>query len=242
MLSVSEVFYSIQGEGKTIGQPAVFVRLSGCNLMCGGQGTQKDGELHDGATWRCDSIEVWMKGTNTQYEDVLPEDCYRAVQQGANVIITGGEPLIQQMRIVVFIEYLKTINKDVSIEIETNGTKMPDPELIRRNPDILFNCSPKLANSGMPKNRRLKPEVLQEINKHNSIFKFVVSDFDDVMEIMDDYVSLDLDQKKFYIMPSGENQELLEQSRPACAEICKIYGWNLTTRLHIDIWNQKTGV
>ena len=41
-LAISEVFYSIQGEGKTMGIPAVFVRLAGCNLMCGGMGTQFD--------------------------------------------------------------------------------------------------------------------------------------------------------------------------------------------------------
>ena len=52
-LSISEVFYSIQGEGKTVGIPSVFVRLAGCNLMCGGMGTQFDGELHNGAEFRC---------------------------------------------------------------------------------------------------------------------------------------------------------------------------------------------
>ena len=61
-LIVSEYFYSIQGEGKTMGVPSVFIRLTACNLMCGGRGTEKDFKLHNGATWRCDSIEVWRKG------------------------------------------------------------------------------------------------------------------------------------------------------------------------------------
>ena len=39
-LAISEIFFSIQGEGKTVGIPSVFVRLGGCNLICGGEGTQ----------------------------------------------------------------------------------------------------------------------------------------------------------------------------------------------------------
>ena len=83
-LAVSEVFYSIQGEGPTTGYPAVFVRLGGCNLMCGGEGTQKDKELHDGATWRCDTIEVWMKSRAKEFKDILPINCIEAIKQGAN--------------------------------------------------------------------------------------------------------------------------------------------------------------
>jgi hypothetical protein len=74
-LAISEVFYSIQGEGITTGTPSVFVRLGGCNLMCGGMGTQFDNELHNGASWRCDTIEVWMKAQSKQYHECLCEFC-----------------------------------------------------------------------------------------------------------------------------------------------------------------------
>ena len=57
-LAISEIFFSIQGEGKTVGIPSVFVRLGGCNLICGGEGTQNDKKLHNNAKWRCDTIEI----------------------------------------------------------------------------------------------------------------------------------------------------------------------------------------
>jgi 7-carboxy-7-deazaguanine synthase len=95
-LAVSEVFYSIQGEGKTVGIPSVFVRLGGCNLMCGGMGTQFDGELHNGAEFRCDTVEVWMKATSKELHEILPQDCVEAIRNGAHVILTGGEPTMQQ--------------------------------------------------------------------------------------------------------------------------------------------------
>lgn len=240
MLSVSEVFYSIQGEGATIGRPAVFVRLSGCNLMCGGNGTQRDKQLHNGATWRCDTVEVWMNGTKKHYHEILGDEEVEAIRGGANLIITGGEPMLYQKEVSEFIQYVKlNINKDVFVEIETNGTKKIITELITQSP--FFNCSPKLSNSGMSKDRRYKPEVIKQLNYLRGIFKFVVSTQDDVIEILEDYAPL-IDKDKVWIMPSGENQHLLSLSKPACTEIVKKHKWKMTTRLHIDIWNQKTGV
>ena len=70
-LRISESFYSIQGEGVTSGYPAYFIRLQGCNLMCGG----KDGSLmkEGKATWWCDTEYVWRKGKKTDIE-VLIDD------------------------------------------------------------------------------------------------------------------------------------------------------------------------
>ncbi len=181
-LAVSEVFYSIQGEGKTTGFPAVFVRLAGCNLMCGGKGTEKDGKLHDGATWRCDSIEVWIKGKSKPYAEILPIECQEAIRNGANVIITGGEPMLQQKNIEGFIQYIvEQINDFPFIEIETNGTIMPNNDML--NLVDQWNVSPKLANSGMPLEDRINEEVLTKLSKYNTQFKFVVSSRQDWEEI-----------------------------------------------------------
>ena len=72
-------------------------------------------------------------------------------------------------------------------------------------------------------------------------FKFVVSNEKDYNEIMEDYYEL-VDRNKIYLMPAGENQELLNETKEYVAELCKQEYFKFTTRLHIEIWNQKTGV
>ena len=239
-LSVSEVFYSIQGEGKTVGIPSVFVRLGGCNLMCGGMGTQFDGELHNGAEWRCDTVEVWMNATAKEVQDVLPEDCIQAIKNGAHIILTGGEPTMQQAGLEEFIRYVKhNINPNAYFEVETNGTVMPTVFMFEQI--HLWNCSPKLTNSGMDTSMTYKPDVIQALNRKNTIFKFVVNSEKDWKEIQELYLH-NVDREKVYLMPSGENQELLNQNKLNVVELAKENYLNFTTRLHIEIWDKKTGV
>lgn len=239
-LSISEVFYSVQGEGMTVGVPSVFVRLAGCNLMCGGMGTQFDGELHNGAEFRCDTVEVWMKGRSMEVDKILDEECEEAIRNDAHIIITGGEPTMQQAGVESFIKYIKdNLNKNAFFEIETNGTILPNEYLLHNI--NLFNCSPKLANSGNDKSSTYKPDVIKTLNKYNTIFKFVVNDDRQWKEIQEDYIEL-VDRKKVYLMPAGENQELLNINKQKVVELAKDNFLNFTSRLHIEIWNKKTGV
>tara|TARA_R110000803_G_scaffold35719_2_gene77105 strand:+ start:869 stop:1597 length:729 start_codon:yes stop_codon:yes gene_type:complete len=239
-LAVSEVFYSIQGEGKTTGVPSVFVRLGGCNLMCGGMGTQFDGELHNGAEWRCDTVEVWMKAQSKEFKDVLPQDCIEAIKNNAHIILTGGEPMMQQSGLEQFIKYIKeNINPKPYFEVETNGTVMPNEFLLSEI--HLWNCSPKLRNSGMDNSMTFKSDVIEELNKKNTIFKFVVNSEKEWGEIEKDYLPI-IDRQKVYLMPAGENQELLNENKLRIVELAKEKYLNFTTRLHIELWNKKTGV
>jgi 7-carboxy-7-deazaguanine synthase len=77
MLTVNEIFYSIQGESTRAGRPCVFVRLTACDLRC---------------SW-CDTEYAFHEGQKRSLEDVLAEvnryDC-------PLVEITGGEPLLQE--------------------------------------------------------------------------------------------------------------------------------------------------
>jgi len=237
-LAISEVFYSIQGEGMTVGYPSVFVRLGGCNLMCGGMGTQNDGELHN-ATWRCDTIEVWMKSQSKDVSDVLNDECINALKKGSHLIITGGEPLMQQEGMIDFIQHIDKTIPNVYIEIETNGTIEPANFLQRRINQ--WNCSPKLANSGNSKYIYFNQNVIEVVNKLHTQFKFVVSSEEDWQEIQVTYLK-HIDKDKVWLMPSGENQSLLNQTKGLVADICKREYLKFTSRLHIEIWDKKTGV
>lgn len=238
-LAISEVFYSIQGEGSTTGYPAVFVRLGGCNLMCGGKGTQIDGKLHNAATWRCDTIEVWMKSKAKAFEDILDVECSVALQCGANLIITGGEPLMQQGNVYEFIKWVKDKIPTCYVEIETNGTILPSDDMLRVVDQ--WNCSPKLSNSGMEYSDLLKEDVLFTLNKYNTIFKFVITNYEDFKEVESNYMKY-INKNKIWLMPSGSSKKELSKSKKVVADICKGNLIKFTNRLHIDIWNKKTGV
>ena len=239
-LPLSECFYSLQGEGITTGYPSVFLRLAGCNLICGGQGTQFDGELHNGATWRCDTIEVWMKATLTPFDEVLNDECTDALRNGAHLIVTGGEPLMQDGKVKHFIKYVReNFNPDCYVEIETNGTISPTSELIQEVNQ--WNCSPKLSNSGNDYQVRYRKETLKLLNTLNTQFKFVITTNDDYNEVVEYYRDI-IDHDKIWLMPSGENQDLLNESKQVVAELAKKHYHKLTNRLHIEIWNKKTGV
>lgn len=240
-LPVAERFYSIQGEGKTMGVPAVFCRFSGCTLMCGGQGTQFDGELHNGATWRCDTIETWMQGTLTPLSEILGDTEVEAIKNGAHLVLTGGEPLMHSAKLVEFIEYIKVnINSDVFVEVETSGTVAPSIELI----DLVdqWNCSPKLSNSGNDKNVRFKPEVITLISSlPNTQFKFVINRLEDLSEIKRDYMPL-IKAGQIWLMPAASDREELFLNSEVVSHYAMEYYWRFSSRLQVVNWDKTVGV
>jgi len=237
-----------------MGKPSVFLRLQGCNLMCGGNGTERDKELHDGATWRCDTIEVWLKGDGydpQSYAMDVVDNYYGEFHGGSQLVITGGEPLMQQSQLIPFINILRRQgqsqagNPHIRIEVETNGTV----ELENNFTGLIdqFNVSPKLANSGMPERRRIKDEPLTQLaalsHLGQSIFKFVITHEDDVEEMFRDYIDpFSISIPKVYLMPGCSTREEFERNGPLVAELCKEFGFQFSSRLQINLWNQTTGV
>jgi len=249
-IKVSEHFHSIQGEGRTAGSQAVFLRLQSCNLLCGGKGTVKDGELHDGASWRCDTIETWLKGnTYTVHEAVglLASKYGTMLKNGSHLIITGGEPLLQQESIVSLLYDWSKHTVDIkiqSIEVETNGTIVPDVETYKLVD--LFNVSPKLANSGMPAKKRINDKAMrtfEELSRNGkAIFKFVVFDEQDLKEVRWYQDTFNLRSEHIYLMPACADIKQWQQKSAEVVEMSKNYGYNFSPRLQVAIWNKTVGV
>ncbi len=77
MLTINEIFYSIQGESSHAGRPCVFVRLTACDLRC---------------TW-CDSPYAFHEGGKMSLDDIVAE----VTRHGCDLVeMTGGEPLLQK--------------------------------------------------------------------------------------------------------------------------------------------------
>ena len=257
-LNIAEDFYSVQGEGHTSGVPAYFIRLKACNLMCGGT----DGSLvkSGDATWWCDTEYVWKKGLEKPFDYLVDrwkqENILDWVQWGrVNLIWTGGEPTIpkNQHAIINFLNWLEQKFNDeaeendgythnIQNEIETNGTIFIEDELMEKLTQI--NCSVKLANSGMSKERRIREEALFRITQHpNHWFKFVVSTEDCIKEIEKDFIEpFNICPCKVILMPGLDKQADYHERTKFCMEAGKKYGYRALTRLHVSAWDQTTGV
>jgi len=143
-LSDDKVFYTVEGEGEYVGWPSVFMRLSMCNLTC--QGFASEDSPHG-----CDSYVSWSIKNKLTFEELktlLEEDGYKDnMDNGAIWKITGGEPLVQQSRLLKFISYVDVEWGYVPrIDFETNATIQPNEEWLRYG--ATFTTSPKLSNNG----------------------------------------------------------------------------------------------
>jgi 7-carboxy-7-deazaguanine synthase len=227
---LSEVFYSIQGEGKLAGIPSVFVRTSGCNLRCVWCDTPY-------ASWR-------PEGTVASPEEVLGRMGGFASR---HAVITGGEPLIQQ-DIEDFCRMLKAAHFHVTVE--TAGT------IFKPLQANLLSISPKLSNSTpdpgtdatisrQHEQMRLQPAVLQQwIDLGTEVqFKFVVQEEADVAEIhtlLDDLHGWR--KEDILLMPEGRSPEALAEREAWIVEICKRESFRYCPRLHVHIWGDQRGV
>ncbi len=118
---VKELLYTLQGEGARAGRPAVFCRLSGCNLWSGREG--------DRATAICQFCDTDFVGTNGlrggKYETAasLADSIEKAwtgrpVSRNRYVVCTGGEPLLQLDAALI----QELHSRDFEVAVETNGT------------------------------------------------------------------------------------------------------------------------
>jgi len=217
-MKMSAVFGpTIQGEGKSLGLEVMFIRLSMCNLHC---------------VW-CDTPYTWNWKQFDKSKEIIEMSINEIVEQLQKsevkaVVISGGEPFLQQKELITLIHTLKLLG--YWVEIETNGTIVPTSEFVRLIDQI--NCSPKLANSGDPFNLRIKEKALQVlVQSGKANFKFVVSTDDDIQEIVQ--LVRTHKMQEVYLMPEGITKEALQQKEQQVKTLCQVHGFHFTQRLHI---------
>lgn len=127
-------------------------------------------------------------------------------------------------------------------EIETNGTFYIEDSLFKILGQI--NCSPKLANSGMDRKRRIKPEGIQRIMEHSNYqFKFVISTEEDIQEIFNDFViPFNIPLKNVVCMPGLDDQADFHERTQFVLEMAKKHKFRGLTRLHISAWDKTLNV
>jgi 7-cyano-7-deazaguanosine (preQ0) biosynthesis protein QueE len=229
-LVVSEVFGpTFQGEGPTLGRRAAFVRLGRCNLDCSWCDTPY--------TWDWDRYDPAVELSRRSVDEVVADVEGRGVDR---VVVTGGEPLLQQRRLVPFLE--AAAERGWAVEVETNGTVVPSPEVASRVER--FTVSPKLANSGVDPARAIDPDALRAfaaLPPGRAAFKFVVAAEGDLDEVAAVVEAHGIDPATVFVMPEGTTPEVVVGTARAVAHAVTERGWHLTTRLHVLLWGDERG-
>jgi organic radical activating enzyme len=157
------------------------------------------------------------------------------------VVITGGEPLLQETELLETIRHILHEMPDCLFEVETNGTRIPHPDFEAAIHQ--FNVSPKLANACMPESLRLHPAALEFFAASpKSWFKFVVARPADLVEIQSLRSRFSISPDRILLMPEGRTAADLDRTGPQLAATCRDLGFRFSDRLHIRLWGDRRGV
>ena len=234
-----EIFKSIQGEGVKCGALSLFVRFSECNLFCSWCDTPYTWRWNNSHPHDDDNVfnrkEAQIKLTIEQLTSLIRREKIN------RIIFTGGEPLLQQKRIILVMRNLQNRNngKFFEFEFETNGTVKPTNEILSEA--SLFVVSPKLTNSGIEMSKTILHALDIFTKTPKAIFKFVVSSKKDFLEIRQIQQRYNIASKKIWIMPCGRtSKKVLKTAREIVNQIIE-YEYNYSPRLHIDLFGDKQG-
>ena len=231
-IKVTEIFYSVQGEGINAGMPSVFVRLFGCNLSC---------------SW-CDTKYAWHRDfarfDKMSARQIAEQICHYGGTLGKNIVFTGGEPALHQPAIRAIRAELLARRDHFSLssgdqftfELETNGSRRIEDDFWN-----VINISPKLQNAEQTPYEILAHCVPRE-HHHKTWWKFVVEherDMDDILALVKDH---NIAPDRVLLMPQAQTRKELIAASPLVIELCKQYGFRFSPRLQVFVYCDKAGV
>ena len=223
-----EIFHSVQGEGVNAGKPAVFLRLALCNLACVWCDTRY--------TWDWEHFDEGREVVTISVDEA--DDSIRRYRC-RNLVVTGGEPLVQQRLLTPLLERVK--DGGYWIELETNGTIAPQRKLLAIVDH--WSVSPKLENSGNTLPARENSRALRLFRDLPSAhFKYVLEKPDDLAEIRALLAKYELPADRIVLMPQAQDRDTLLDRSLWLVDICKREGYLFSTRLQILLWGNRRGV
>lgn len=250
MLEVNEIFGpTIQGEGKLVGTPSIFIRFSRCNMRCEGFNVEYktlDGQIKKS----CDTYYAVDPTFKNQWERLDTKNIIKKVSNlepksyKIDIVITGGEPLLNWKN-KEFQELLKYyVQNGYQVTIETNASMDIDfKEEYQKK--ILFSMSVKLSNSKEPLKKRVNIKTLTNIlnNTKNSYLKFVLDETflntakEEIYSIINQ-----IPKTEIYLMPMGETTKQINKNCQSIIAMAIQNGFKYCDRLHIRVWDNKRGV
>lgn len=220
MLTITHCYGpDLRGEGPSTGQPALFVQMAGADAshpardtLMGRFGSRFDPTGHH-RRFPIEELVEWAVGSSTRL-----------------VVVTGGEPLAQQDKLMVLVSALARFGQRV--EIETNATVAPTAELVAAT--HLFVVAPRLSSydGDTDVEERIHPAVLEAfVSCERAVFTFVVAGPFDLDEIST------LEQRfslyPVWVTPAGSTPEQVLTTMSWLADAIIDRGWHLSGRLRV---------
>jgi organic radical activating enzyme len=249
MIYLVETFYSIQGEGKFIGSPSIFVRLGGCNLSCKGFGVKNTSPIDNSTIIGCDSIRaVNRKHYSHLWEPI--EDTSALIEKinyhqkdlpfRPDIIFTGGEPLIYFENKILLDTISHFHKKGHRITFETNATIEINFKKYPIYKEVIFAMSVKLNNSKEEKSNRFNKNAINNILNYtnSSFFKFVLNKNDIITSEINEILKY-FNNVSVYCMPMSGSKTDLEANSQEIVQFCLKHGYIYSDRLHIRLWDNE---
>lgn len=216
-LRIAETFRSLQGEGPSVGTPAHFLRLQGCDVGC---------------RW-CDTKYTWdaSAGRASTIGEAFAE--LHALGEAPLLVVTGGEPLAHPgvERVLQ-----AAVGRWSRVEVETSGLHAP-PFTHER---LHYMWSPKLP-SVTERWRDTWAHAAAFVADPRTTIKIVVGEHDEDA-LLERLTTLALPRERVMLMPEGMTDAALVTRARALAELCLRERLRLSPRLHVWLWGAKRGV